>query len=842
MHTESELLCVTSSIILKLLIFCVAGISGEALPEKQLCSEGVCVFSYLCGTIIEQGEGLIDVRLENTECPSDMVCCKPPNEAPAGEAHCEGICVPFNQCMLGDEKYNIDLRLDQKDCSENLVCCHSMLMEHKEDEHQDRCEGKCVPPVQCLNTTSDSAQYDLRSYDHTCPVDLVCCQEFSFETTINNGLQRDCQCVPFFDCLDDVINTASMINLRLSEDECPNDQICCKNPRPISSNNNQFHCKGMCVPINQCPNVLYSLIDLRSNADCAQDQICCAMNVQLPQVCDGTCVPFDQCLTPGHSEMIQSGSKNTCPPDLFCCPDSFPTIPDMNEESGTCQCVSPSQCADHGIGDIKDLDLRTAGCSFDQICCVNIRDQKNNEEKNHCRGSCVPEYQCRTKNTADRLDLRIGEECPKQTICCEATDLILAVNYTCEGTCVPSGECSTVMAKDSIDLRYGEACPKGLTCCKDSLKLPHAICEGTCVPISMCHDYTQHFDSCSKGKVCCRNVTFAAEYAPNLNVCRGTCVTLQQCNDYIIDNTDFQGNIRRQIFDNGCPESLVCCESFSKQPGPEVPWTQWITDTNNMIDQDSNRVNKSCLVNLNTDRYNDGQQEFSWVVTVWRKHETAQEEYRCVGTLIKSDTVLVPADCIYDLSHTQLFVRFRTSNGQTRENDEIVPAINKSVHPDYSSTAQDNNIGLLILPESSHRNKQFVCLFEYNEQIDGENCVLISWDGSTGHGSMTEPYKHRVTLQSADQCQPGFLCTTSNEWSRNCINFQGAPLMCQSSSSHWKQAGLVMKHNVRCDATGIPKSILEISTFYPWIKEQLSPSFVQKPRDRLPFNQYLPAS
>ncbi|KAL1380877.1 hypothetical protein pipiens_013881 [Culex pipiens pipiens] len=368
---------VTKSLVLLLLLQAVI-IAGNYAEETITCSGGgYCVPAYLCngnGTVITDGDGLIDPRNGAEECPRGLVCCR---EEDSNEI-CGGTCVPEGACEAG----GINLRVGGGGggCSFGEVCCDKPLNRFC-CPASTSCSGSCVAGNRCLD---NALSINLRSGTESCPAGLVCCQN------ANKRSSCDGQCTSRDLCADSTLG----INLRLSDQSCPSNQICCKNVRETLPD-----AECTCVTLDQCADDQRS-VDLRTGGQkCPSSQICCT-KLKTSEKCDGSCVPYQDCPEIANASSVDlrlfSGG---CPANQVCCKSRCNGV-----------CVRFGRCSDGSLG----INLRNedGGCPRSMQCCKN----PSNTAKSTCEGKCLPREQCPFINL---IDLRVGEDgCPNPQVCC----------------------------------------------------------------------------------------------------------------------------------------------------------------------------------------------------------------------------------------------------------------------------------------------------------------------------------------------------------------------------------------------------------------------------------------
>ncbi|XP_055597671.1 uncharacterized protein LOC129747458 [Uranotaenia lowii] len=577
MHTKLLTVILCWSLRLSFAVL-VSGRAASVPDEEQPCSGGVCVPFYLCpnGSLVESGEGLIDVRLGGAECPLNMVCCAEQGthigncpgtcsardkcaqafdgnatsctsgqicclkisettgatvNKPSGQ--CQGECIESivcaNRTIIGTDL--IDLRFSNDGCEGNLICCETGGASKEVSGKSSECKGHCVPFGRCdrkVSKTTGKGLIDLRSIDNSCPGDLICCEP-------EEELNSSCQCVPLYLCLDEF-----NIDVRAIENGCAEDQLCCEKVRPI----NQFTeissttCRGSCVPAQQCSRQgpEKDLIELRTQDACPEDLVCCDVItkpiISVVEKCEGECVSIERC--PGN-KISDNGTglfdlrigDDSCPNELVCCKTPLKDV--KTEQGDNCKCLMFNQCADS----TSSFDLRSSSsqCQTNQVCCVNVIDIPEPPifKPKVCEGRCVPFNQCVDTNHNGLIDLRgLEDPCPGNFVCCKGS-ASPTLTTKCKGSCVPADRCQSVQ-KDLIDLRTSDDCPGELICCE----FP-----STSKPVSVLPMMIMNIQNIKS------------------ETCPGNCLPFGQCPKDLLYSSGSFFDLR--IVDDVCPRNFVCC-------------------------------------------------------------------------------------------------------------------------------------------------------------------------------------------------------------------------------------------------------------------------------------------
>ncbi|XP_058833505.1 uncharacterized protein LOC131691255 [Topomyia yanbarensis] len=329
------------------------------IPDSVSCT---CVPIQQCPDVTT-GQNLINLRITKSKCPINQICCKNP-----AKSTCEGTCTAFEQCQ--EPIVGINLRTHDLSCPENQICCKQTRTPILAAEHNaiSTCNGTCVLIQQCPEISLSKEIINLRFNEERCPVGQVCCS--------NPNIPGYCDgsCVPNSECIDqpfiDVIHSG-----------CPVNQICCRHIKPLPVGMGiPSSCKGSCVPVQSCPYFDRSknLINLRLTIDgCPSNQICCQTAFQ-PNVCDGMCTSYKNCddNVTGSLLIDLRDSEGICPSSQICCKKlkQFkiePSAVDVTQKLPKCEgrCVPFQQCPEYTL-DKNTVNLRNAAenCPPNEIC------------------------------------------------------------------------------------------------------------------------------------------------------------------------------------------------------------------------------------------------------------------------------------------------------------------------------------------------------------------------------------------------------------------------------------------------------------------------------------------
>ncbi|XP_055528992.1 atrial natriuretic peptide-converting enzyme-like [Wyeomyia smithii] len=807
----------------------------DACPGNQICClnlkparnlskkcDGECVSADLCpGAKLTQSDSM--------KCPSGQVCC----ELLEDINRCEGTCVSQQEC----DDVSSKLEISSQKCPKNQVCCKNK----KSTPHS--CDGQCVALHSCPKM-AQSSSIDLRFSNASCPANQVCCN-MSLVVESCDGV-----CIPAEDCAD---SNTSLINLRAISGNCPLNTQCCKHP-VATSERAIVNCT--CVPFEQCTDVdlQNAMINLRATSfNCPHNQICCKQPQKTE--CKGMCIPFNQCQTPVH-EINLRFTDNSCPKNQICCTDtrtSQAIVPLTTSCEGIC--VVASQCARTGS---IDLRLMGEGCPIGQICCS----QPIALPISKCNGRCIRIEQCPQYDKAAMINLRFTSDgCPFDQVCCQSS----LPPGKCDGVCTPNENCDDNLPADSINLRNSYAyCSDNQICCKKLKTFLVEECQ--CVPVQQCSNRTDAsseinlrntFNRCPAGQICCTNSDTLGVTSPrSKSTCDGRCVFKQYCPELAENPNEI--NLRQN--DDRCPRNQICC----RKPQLSIPSTDLFTHSipgiflmpsagpaSWSLEEKSQAGSDTCSMNSDPRTSVLEKRDVPWLASIWSRHTILgieKSRYECVGSLLKPNLILTSADCLANLKADQIYARIgdfnlKPLNTLSKRREYAIAAI--SIHPDYKAQSGQANVAVLTLSKNS-TSKSSVCLSQYSEKASDSDCFLIGWSKlaiTNDDIANAVPEKHLLKLETAQpNCPEELLCTDRVQSEVNCDSFQGTPLVCFAQGSRsWKLFGIATGASTRCDRSAIPNSLTSIGAYEMWIREQISPSFMQIPMVPKPNRLYLPA-
>ncbi|KXJ80183.1 hypothetical protein RP20_CCG026384 [Aedes albopictus] len=811
---------------------------STALPQ----CDGTCNTADQCADASRNNTDAVDLRLPTFNCPFDQICCRKLKEVTSS---CDGTCVPVQQCPeLNTWDSSINLRLSENSCPFKTVCCKNPSLKFM-------CNGTCVTQGQCTDAM------DLR-VSHNCPTNKVCCKNVQIETLETPAVQK-CNgiCVPSMDCPRDT--NINAINLRLTYGSCPDNKVCCLIKPTEMFLPPMDECEGTCVPQNQCSEK-YQINLRKFGTSCPFKQVCCKVP-KISSSCEGTCVTTDMCLDPPLLNLRFSDS-NVCTNNQICCKSPRPQEFSCDGQCvpvGTCSatllnlgsvdlrlmndsCPKGTQCCPHAstcegkcaIRDQCDDDFGSQGinlrikdpnaCPANQMCCKKLKLPQTSKS---CDGNCVSTAKC-------PIDLRFNsEQCPFNQVCCKGSSKSnvteVLPSSVCDGTCVPNWQCSP----SDVDLRVNDGqCSANQVCCKT--KLPP--CPGQCVSPELCEDVGINLrfmqSSCAKNQVCCRNL--------KPQTCPGQCVPANQCSRRIPGKS----LVDLRLTGNGCPSDKVCCMI----PNPfQTPLLMPSAPS------PSSPSGTSCTLKPESKTGILKKPDVKWLANIWTRQELlgiSRRQFVCTGTLLKSDLVLTTADCVKDITPEGMYVRIDDFNLKPlatlspRREFNVTKII---LHPDYSSTDRSANVAVLKLAKNATRSAN-VCLPNQSKLDPKDLCLLIGWNKLNIMDETilyATPDKSSVSvLTTGAKCEEGYICSDDRKQSTQgqCADaFQGSPLICfAGNGSNWVQMGMVAAGNMGCNEEGVPNSFVSIGAYGSWIQEQIAPSFRQIVTPTDPNRRYLP--
>ncbi|XP_053686177.1 balbiani ring protein 3-like [Sabethes cyaneus] len=804
---------------------CCSSLKPIQMPNE---CEGSCVSYQECD------DGPFELDYSKQRCPKNQVCCKKKKlilDVPQG---CNGKCVALRDCPELAQSSSIDLRLSSALCPVNQVCCRKPFA-------AETCgDGLCIPPEDCADTSTSLV--NLRATSDNCPPNTQCCSHpktnkhmFLSAPPVVDSYPQKMLCPGTCTSYDQCQTPTNAINLRFMDQSCPKSQICCMDLKTtVLSIPEVKTCDGICVSARQCPGGAYSdhSINLRLKSEgCSVGQICCSQSKALNIFCNGTCVPNDLCLDSGGFNL--KSSDDQCPGNQICC-EHVKSRSDVSKATCNGRCVRLEQCPQYNADDKALINLRLTGngCPFNQVCC------QSSLPSDACNGVCTSSEEC----DENFINLRSSNAyCSNNQVCCEK--LKLSTSTKCKGKCVPHQQCrNNGSGSNVINLRKSNSgCPANQVCCET--QTGSNSCNGVCVAHQQCADDLGEVNlrdtdsgTCPINKVCCTSPKILV----NTTTCDGTCVPKEYCSDNVKDYNE----INLRLHDNRCSQNEICCS----KPELIVHLTGQPKPLNPISPQENSQ---SCTMNNDPRTSILGKVDVPWLVSIWSRQKLLgieRNQYECVGSLLQPGLILTSADCLTNFNADQIYARIgdfnlKPLNTLSKRREYGISKI--TIHPDYNAQSGDANIAVLRLSKNS-TTKSNVCLSQYSEGISNSDCFLIGWNKRSimkDDIANAIPEKHLLRLKAGQfNCPEGMFCTDRFESSLYCDSFQGSPLVCfESGGRSWKVFGISTGKSELCDKSAVPNVLTATGSYEMWIREQISPSFMQVPMPPMPNRLYLPA-
>ncbi|KAF5287792.1 hypothetical protein FQA39_LY15728 [Lamprigera yunnana] len=199
------------------------------------------------------------------------------------------------------------------------------------------------------------------------------------------------------------------------------------------------------------------------------------------------------------------------------------------------------------------------------------------------------------------------------------------------------------------------------------------------------------------------------------------------------------------------------------------------------------------------------------------------DSHNCGGSVINKNTILTAAHCLDGYSPSSLTVIVGTKH--ISEGGESHNVLTATIYPDYDSSTNENDIGIIKLASDITFNDKVQPVALETEDIgDRSPCILSGW-GSTSYPGSAPTYLQFVHLKTITyrNCKvfhqfltiaPSHVCTYTKYGEGACHGDSGGPLV---SEVNQKQIGIV-SWGLPC-AKGAPDVFTKVSYFNSWINE-----------------------
>ncbi|RLU22623.1 hypothetical protein DMN91_004901 [Ooceraea biroi] len=241
--------------------------------------------------------------------------------------------------------------------------------------------------------------------------------------------------------------------------------------------------------------------------------------------------------------------------------------------------------------------------------------------------------------------------------------------------------------------------------------------------------------------------------------------------------------------------------------------------------------------------------EFPWMVALLIKSaDSTSYTFHCGASMISNSAVLTAAHCVVNRKPEDLVARFGQWNIES--NVQPLPSQEANIldiisHPSYYSGGLFHDVAVLILekPVVYNVNVLPVCLPEQGMVFAaGTRCYGTGWgSGSIGSEYQSELRKVNLPIVDRADCQTrlqntklgqyfqlhgSFICAGGETNRDMCRGDGGGPLVCQTSTGQFFQAGIV-SWGIGCGTSNVPAVYTSVSQHRQWIDQQLA-TYVSK--------------
>ncbi|XP_060525281.1 uncharacterized protein LOC132701417 [Cylas formicarius] len=240
--------------------------------------------------------------------------------------------------------------------------------------------------------------------------------------------------------------------------------------------------------------------------------------------------------------------------------------------------------------------------------------------------------------------------------------------------------------------------------------------------------------------------------------------------------------------------------------------------------------------------------EFPWMIALLRSNYDSSRHQSlalCGGSLIAPNVVLTGAHCVASLKTDE--IKIRAGEWDTQTTKERLPYQERNVaqviiHEEFHPKTVINDVALLILTEpiNGADNIGTICLPRQDERIDSKQCFASGWGKDVfGKAGQFQVILKKIELPMVQwaTCQDAlrttrlgyhfnlhrsFICAGGGAGKDTCTGDGGGPLVCPDpqNPSRYVQAGIV-SWGIGCGESNIPGVYADVTKFRNWIDDKL---------------------